>query len=102
MNIAVQNIVPGQYNAILEMADGSTYHLGEQQGSLQEKTGRLIKIDSTLVSYLPVSNKQEIPQEIVYNKLSVPRGGGVPDRIGRWNKSMDEFGILFTVSDCFF
>ena len=75
MNIAVQNIVPGQYNAILEMADGSTYHLGEQQGSLQEKTGRLIKIDSTLVSYLPVSNKQEIPQEIVYNKLSVPRGG---------------------------
>ena len=68
MNIAVQNIVPGQYNAILEMADGSTYHLGEQ-------TGRLIKIDSTLVSYLPVSNKQEIPQEIVYNKLSVPRGG---------------------------
>ena len=75
MNIAVQNIVPGQYNAILDMADGSTYHLGEQQGSLQEKTGRLIKIDSTLVSYLPVSNKQEIPQEIVYNKLSVPRGG---------------------------
>ena len=75
VNIAVQNIVPGQYNAILEMADGATYHLGGQQGSLQEKTGRQIKIDTSLVSYLPVDDKQETPKEIVYNKLSIPRGG---------------------------
>lgn len=75
VNIAVQNIVPGQYNAILEMADGATYHLGGQQGSLQEKTGRQIKIDTSLVSYLPVGDKQETPKEVVYNKLSIPRGG---------------------------
>ena len=75
VNIAVQNIVPGQYNAILEMADGATYHLGGHQGSLQEKTGRQIKIDTSLVSYLPVDDKQETPKEIVYNKLSIPRGG---------------------------
>ena len=75
VNIAVQNIVPGQYNAILEMADGATYHLGGQQGSLQEKTGRQIKIDTSLVSYLPVGDKQETPKEVVYNKLSIPKGG---------------------------
>ena len=75
VNIALHNIVPGQYNAILEMADGATYHLGGQQGSLQEKTGRQIKIDTSLVSYLPVGDKQETPKEVVYNKLSIPRGG---------------------------
>lgn len=75
LNVAVQKIVPGQYNAMLEMADGSTYQLGEQQYSLQEKTGNQIKIDSTVLSYLPVNNKSGLSQDIVYNKLSVPKGG---------------------------
>lgn len=75
VNVAVQKIVPGQYNAVLEMADGSTYQLGEQQYSLQEKTGNQIKVDSTLLSYLPVNKRSDVLQDIIYNKLSVPRGG---------------------------
>ena len=75
VNVAVQKIVPGQYNAVLEMADGSTYQLGEQQYSLQEKTGNQIKVDSTLLSYLPVNKRSDVLQDIVYNKLSVPKGG---------------------------
>lgn len=75
VNVAVQKIVPGQYNAVLEMADGSTYQLGEQQYSLQEKTGNQIKVDSTLLSYLPVNKRSGVLQDIVYNKLSVPKGG---------------------------
>lgn len=75
LNVAVQKIVPGQYNAVLEMADGATYQLGEQQYFLQEKTGNQIKVDSTVLSYLPVNNKSGLSQDIVYNKLSVPKGG---------------------------
>ncbi len=75
VNVAVQKIVPGQYNAVLEMADGATYQLGEQQYSLQEKTGNQIKVDSTLLSYLPVNKRSDVLQDIVYNKLSVPKGG---------------------------
>ena len=75
LNVAVQKIVPGQYNAVLEMADGTTYHLGEQQYFLQEETGNQIKVDSTILSYLPVNNKSGLSQDIVYNKLSVPKGG---------------------------
>ena len=75
LNVAVQKILPGQYNAVLEMADGATYQLGEQQYSLQEKTGNQIKVDSTVLSYLPVNNKSGLSQDIVYNKLSVPKGG---------------------------
>lgn len=48
LNVAVQKIVPGQYNAVLEMADGATYQLGEQQYFLQERTGNQIKVDSTV------------------------------------------------------
>lgn len=75
LNVAVQKIVPGQYNAVLEMADGATYQLGEQQYFLQERTGNQIKVDSTVLSYLPVNNKSGLSQDIVYNKLSVPKGG---------------------------
>ena len=75
LNVAVQKIVPGQYNAVLEMADGATYQLGEQQYFLQERTGNKIKVDSTVLSYLPVNNKSGLSQDIVYNKLSVPKGG---------------------------
>lgn len=75
LSVAVQKIVPGQYNAVLEMADGSTYQLGEQQYSLQEKTGNQIKVDSTLLSYLPVNKRSDVLQDIIYNKLSVPKGG---------------------------
>lgn len=75
LNVAVQKIVPGQYNAVLEMADGATYQLGEQQYFLQERTGNRIKVDSTVLSYLPVNNKSGLSQDIVYNKLSVPKGG---------------------------
>ena len=75
LSVAVQKIVPGQYNAVLEMADGATYQLGEQQYFLQERTGNQIKVDSTVLSYLPVNNKSGLSQDIVYNKLSVPKGG---------------------------
>ena len=75
LNVAVQKIIPGQYNAVLEMADGATYQLGEQQYFLQERTGNQIKVDSTVLSYLPVNNKSGLSQDIVYNKLSVPKGG---------------------------
>ena len=75
LNVAVQKIVPGQYNAVLEMADGATYQLGEQQYFLQERTGNQIKVDSTVLSYLPVNNKSGLSQDVVYNKLSVPKGG---------------------------
>ena len=75
LNVAVQKILPGQYNAVLEMADGATYQLGEQQYFLQERTGNQIKVDSTVLSYLPVNNKSGLSQDIVYNKLSVPKGG---------------------------
>lgn len=67
LNVAVQKIVPGQYNAVLEMADGATYQLGEQQYFLQERTGNQIKVDSTVLSYLPVNNKSGLSQDIVYN-----------------------------------
>lgn len=75
MNVTTQTIVPGQYNAILEMADGATYQLGGKQYFLREKTGSPIRVDSTLLSYLPKENKPGGHQDIVYNKLSIPRGG---------------------------
>lgn len=71
----VHEIVPGQYSAVLEMADGSIYHLGERQYSLQEKTGNRINVDSSLLSYLPTEKMREASREIVFNKLSIPRGG---------------------------
>jgi len=71
----MQEIVPGQYNAILEMADGKTYHLGEKRYSLQEKTGNRINVDSSFLSYLPMQNVREASHKIVFNKLSIPRGG---------------------------
>ena len=73
--VAVQKIIPGQYSAILEMADGKTYRLGEERYSLQEKTGNRIKIDSTFLSYLPTDDARAVSREVVYNKLSIPRGG---------------------------
>lgn len=75
--VQVQEIVPGRYDAILEMADGSTYHLGEKRYSLQEETGHQINADSTLLSYLPVEHKADTSQRIVYNKLIVPRGESI-------------------------
>jgi len=75
VEVPMKEIVPGQYNAILEMADGKTYHLGEKDYSLQEKTGNQIKADSALLSYLSTENVLETSREIVFNKLSVPRGG---------------------------
>lgn len=73
--VAVQKIIPGQCSAVLEMADGKTYRLGEERYSLQEKTGNRIKIDSTFLSYLPTDDTRAVSREIVYNKLSIPRGG---------------------------
>ncbi|MCQ4875412.1 FecR family protein [Butyricimonas paravirosa] len=73
--MAVQKIIPGQYSAVLEMADGKMYRLGEERYSLQEKTGNRIKIDSTFLSYLPTDDARAVSREIVYNKLSIPRGG---------------------------
>ena len=70
----VQKIVPGQNNAVLELADGSVYYLGEKHYSLQEKTGNRIIADSTRLSYVSPQEEQGT-REIVYNKLSVPRGG---------------------------
>ena len=71
----MQKIVPGQYSAVLEMADGSTYRLGERQCSLLEKTGNQINVDSSILSYLPGHVGRDSLKEIVYNKLSVPKGG---------------------------
>lgn len=71
---ATQNIVPGQNNAVLELADGSVYYLGEKHYSLQEKAGNRIIADSTKLSYVSPQEEQGT-KEIVYNKLSVPRGG---------------------------
>lgn len=73
--MAVQKIIPGQYSAVLEMADGKMYRLGEERYSLQEKTGNRIKIDSAFLSYLPTDDVRVVAHEIVYNKLSIPRGG---------------------------
>ena len=73
--MAVQKIIPGHYSAVLEMADGKMYRLGEERYSLQEKTGNRIKIDSTFLSYLPTDDARAVSREIVYNKLSIPRGG---------------------------
>lgn len=75
VNVTVQKIVPGQYSAVLEMADGATYQLGKQQYLLQEKTGNQIKVDSALLSYLSMNNEPDVSQDIIYNKLSVPKGG---------------------------
>lgn len=68
-------IVPGQHGAILEMADGKVYHLGESSYSFQEKTGNQIIIDSVRLSYLPTQHTILPLEEMVYHKLSVPRGG---------------------------
>ena len=70
----VHKIVPGQTTAVLELADGSVYYLGEKHYSLQEKTGNRIIADSTRLSYVSPQEEQGT-REIVYNKLSVPRGG---------------------------
>lgn len=68
-------IVPGQNNAVLEMADGSVYYLGEKNFSLQEKTGSRIVVDSAKLSYVSSSGEGQVTEEIVYNRLRVPRGG---------------------------
>lgn len=70
-----RTIVPGQNNAVLEMADGAIYHLGGQSYSLQEKTGQRIVADSAKLSYAVFSANEQGVQDVVYNKLSVPRGG---------------------------
>lgn len=70
-----RTIVPGQNNAVLEMADGAIYHLGGQSYSLQEKTGQRIVADSAKLSYAVSSGDEGEVQDIVYNKLRVPRGG---------------------------
>lgn len=70
-----RTIVPGQNNAVLEMADGAVYYLGGQSYSLQEKTGQRIVADSAKLSYVVSSLDEQGVQDIVYNKLSVPRGG---------------------------
>ena len=49
--------------------------MGERQCSLLEKTGNQINVDSSILSYLPGHVGRDSLKEIVYNKLSVPKGG---------------------------
>ncbi|WP_018338745.1 FecR family protein [Butyricimonas synergistica] len=72
---AAHAIVPGQNNAVLEMADGSVYYLGEKNFSIREKTGRRVVADSAKLSYVSASGEEQVTEEIVYNRLRVPRGG---------------------------
>ena len=71
-----QQIVPGHFTAVLELADGSAHQLGKQSYLLQEKTGHQIKVDSALLVYSPAEEKWDTcSKEVIYNKLMIPKGG---------------------------
>lgn len=70
---ATTNIIPGQRNAILELADGRTYDLKTPAALNRAEIGEHIRIDSNRLNYLK-SDSLSV-DHLVYNKLIVPRGG---------------------------
>ncbi len=69
------NIKPGADIAYLELADGKVIDLTEKSvDKIQEKDGSLIYKDLKTLNYTRSSDHQKIT-EVIYNKISVPRGG---------------------------
>lgn len=71
--VAKQMIPAGKSKALLTLSTGQTVVLGEEQPVYtREEEGVLVKADSTNLVY---ERKAELPVELVYNELTVPRKG---------------------------
>lgn len=69
-----EHILPGSTKAILTLDNGEVVDLTTTAGEkLKESDGTLIKIDSATLNYKQGLNTTD--GKIVYNKVSVPRGG---------------------------
>ena len=77
----VVQICPGKPNAILELADGTTYQLKERQN---KKIGDHIVVDSSFLAYTEIT--PQASKVKAYNKLVVPRGGEFQVRLADGTK----------------
>ncbi|MDE6450967.1 MAG: hypothetical protein K2L23_01500, partial [Odoribacter sp.] len=64
-------IEPGKYSATLELANGKIHHLGDSKVKGQQIDTH-ISVEHGQLNYVRSNSKN---LQIVYNKLSVPRGG---------------------------
>lgn len=72
MKMVKDTILPGEVKAQLVLSDGSTIQLdGSIQDSVARQAGSLIVAQAGGLSYA----NQEPVQELVYNTLTIPRGG---------------------------
>ncbi len=66
-------IEPGTSKAILQLADGTTVNLDEQDKVIDEE-GTTISNNKGEVVYAPPAEKEK-PKRITYNTIAIPRGG---------------------------
>ena len=69
-----EEILPGKYSAILELADGKTFRLGELSLPDREIAQENIRLDSGRLSYINCGI-DTARLAVEYNRLSIPRGG---------------------------
>jgi transmembrane sensor len=67
-----QSIVPGNYKAVLILADGTEHDLSSGKNSIIDADGANIKNTGNKLEY---SSKKGLPTEMKYNTLRIPRGG---------------------------
>lgn len=65
-------ILPGRVQATLELADGQTYHLKDDEVPNKEIAQHIV-LDSGCLAYILPAH--ENPEQLIYNKLIIPRGG---------------------------
>lgn len=68
------SIAPGESKAVLTLGDGTVVDLNAQSNQELEESGMQIQVNEAELAY----NKpeaEEVKEEIVYNRIDIPRGG---------------------------
>jgi transmembrane sensor len=74
MQLTANTIQPGSKKAVLVLSDGKTVDLGDTDLQLEESNGTRI-IAGNQSNGLVYSNQKNTPKALIYNTLSIPRGG---------------------------
>ena len=71
--LPVETICPGNKKAVLTLADGSVWHIGDSAMNIAADREEIL-IDSTGLSFRPTGTENTCTDE-VYHLLTIPRGG---------------------------
>lgn len=75
---SVADVGAPAHTAILELSDGTYHYIGDDETQLEEQDGTQLAINDGKLVYdkNKRSEAEQKPEEVIYNKVTVPRGAG--------------------------